>query len=377
MLKSSYSRRQFLEKVGLVVGSAATMTMLPNSTLLAAGPNAAKRLIVGTADAEAGTFGLVNIDMYSFVMQPIPLAFLPHSFIQQPNEPDHIWAIDKWTRNLAKVDLKSGKVIKYIESPENTYFYGHGFFWDKGRTIYVTLLDEDAWKGALIAYDTETFKIKTRFDLTPGALHDCQILNDKIVLVASLGAIPNPDRKDPIKQEIYQENSALYHLDVSQEKAVNKVFVDDRLQLASHFKIQDGRVALGCRPYNKKKIAGAVYCGPVDGPLQRVDWGKAGDYFIGEMLSLAIDPVLGLAVVTNPDGQSVMVIDWKNHALLKTIDVWAQGVSYDPEHGFIISGWEVMFLKPQESLNLTVADLVIDSEQSFKGTMRSSHNLLI
>ncbi len=373
------NRREFLEKAGWTTGAAALFMTMPDSILLAAENSNSKRLIVATDATEATTFGLAIVNMDTYEVKAVPLTFLAHSFLQQPGEPDHVWAIEKWGKNIAKVDVKSAKIIQHIESPQDTLFYGHGFFWNNGRTIYVTSQDSHLKKGLLIGYDTETFKILTRFQVSSGGLHQCQAINDKIALFANTGTyVTRINSKTDIPEgEHWIEHSSLCHLDVEHEKVVKQIYIDDRDQLACHFSTLDDNIVLLCRPSTHARVHGAVYCGSYNGPLNLVDWGEVGKYTNGEMLSAAIEPSSGLAVVTSGEGGAFMLIDWKHHALIKKFDIFAQGVSYDPELGFVMNGREVMLFHPQKSFDLVGADLITSDRLPYLAKFKSSHNLLI
>ena len=221
-----FSRRHFLE---LLVGSAA-MGMMP--PLAAFGQTMRRTLVTGIEPDMA-----CAVDLNSLKANCFKIGFPAHSFVPVPHEPDRVWGVEKWGTHAAEIDIRKGEVLRRIESPEGSQFYGHGVFWAKKNLLLISRVDIAKSEGQLAGYDYATLKQVASYIATPGALHECHLVSDDAALVTNGGIKTGVDYAP--RQGPYIERSGLVKIDLSTNKIVSKMHIAEDDQSIGHFVVLD------------------------------------------------------------------------------------------------------------------------------------------
>ncbi len=333
-----FTRRDFLTYSGIALSSAAMG--FPFEALADTADQRAPRLIVGTDKK------ICSINLKTCEETAIEVSLKAHSYLQHPRDPDRFWTIEKWKRMAAEVDFKTNSVLHFLESPENTLFAGHGFLSPDGDILYAAIGDYNTGKGYLLAYDTHTRKLISREQITPGGLHDCHIQPDGTLLVASAGLkfARNPSQKDLLRVEL----SALLRVNLQTQSVIERHSILDDDQALGHFTMtkQGAIIAISTPTGEDKTPSGNIYFLETGGKdLRKVALPDELNHALkGEILSVAIDEANHVAAITNPHGNTLILIDSEKGKYIRHItEAYCSNASYDPiRKKFIVGGKNIV-----------------------------------
>ena len=325
------SRRHVLQ----MLGSAAVVGVLSPLDVLA---DMGRTLVTPiTPKTTAESEGICAINLQTLNASFIPLAFPAHSCIQNPAYPTHVWAVERWGTNAAEVDIQSGKVIRTMQSPKDTQFYGHGLFWH--NLLLISSVNYVKKRGGLAGFDYTTLKHEIDFDATPGGLHQSHFTSSNKAVISSSGTLGDPGHNPILGQRL--EGSSIVEVDLSANKITNKIAVPDADQIVSHLTVlKNGTiVALSTpRPLSFSKH-GNIYFAAAGSALQKVPYSEElNQRLSGEILSVVADEDKGIAVITNPASETLMFLDTKQGKLTGWTKNDGCGIAFDPSLGFLSSG---------------------------------------
>lgn len=320
---------------------------------LSAAAKVGRKLIAGSEKS------VCAIDLDTRQVAQVSVTFKPHGYAQNPRQPAHIWAFEKWGRGAAEIDFASGAVAQTFISPEDTQFFGHGLFSRDGKICFAVREDLTTGLGHCIGFDTTTYQEVMDIQATPGGLHECHLLDDDTFLVASNGA-PVIFKNGVMQPTPMVERSSLVHVDPGAGKVLDKKFIADDDQIIGHFVLSRAGaiIALSSQRRSAAVPHGAIYFGHLNQPaLRRVVLPEALEAKLqGEMLSIAVDEARNLALVTNPGGSRVLFIDSQSGAYLGALENKINGVVFDEAlAGFIGSGKELVLIKSRQDKARTLA----------------------
>jgi hypothetical protein len=330
------SRRAFLQGSAAIASTAALAGLMPKWA------GAATHPYLITSKGRKKQTSLVAISLLSGGAITVPLGFEPHSFLQHPRHPNRIWAIEKWGANAAEIDLHEGQVRKVLRCPSNKQFYGHGLFAADGTTLFIVRVDLTKGIGHLVGFDTATYQQVEDYQVTVGGLHDSQLLPDGTMLVTSSGLYEyHDDDKHDFKRI---EDSSLVHIDLQSGKKLEQKFIHDDARVIGHFAQTAGGGIIALTSIADEAISekdfGHIYLGNVQSnKLRKLDIDPATGPYKGEMLSVAANDDGTMAMITNPNGRKMVVIDPKNGTYITTLMMaGTAGVCYyKPARQFISS----------------------------------------
>jgi len=262
----------------------------------------------------------------------VHVGFEPHSFLQHPRYPNRIWAVEKWGVNVVELDVAEGKVIQRIVCSGDKQFYGHGFFAADGSTLFVVRVDTHTGLGHLAGYDTTSYRQIEDYQVTIGGLHDSQLLPDGTLLLTSSGT--RKGAYDEGKPALRLESSSLVYVDLQGGKVLDKAFIRDDTHVIGHFsQAAGGRLVVLSSPVDRISAPhahGHIYMGSTSGTqLQQLHIDAATGPYEGEMLSVAVNRDASMALVTNPVGRRIIVLDPRSATHITTLMIEAHGVAYD------------------------------------------------
>src|ERR1700757_5143607 len=124
-------RRQFLKtlsKAGILILTSADLVQA-----MAESSPEFEALVIGNGRKEKVTDGfaapmpskVLFIQLKKSRVKEVAISFSPHLTIQNPADPNHFYAIQKWGNLIADINVQTEQ-IRYITLPANQKFYGHG-----------------------------------------------------------------------------------------------------------------------------------------------------------------------------------------------------------------------------------------------------------
>jgi hypothetical protein len=343
------SRRAFLQHLSLGMGLALSGVPLP----LFGAESAAQRYYIVGADINSAC----HIDLRDQKIREVPIGFSAHSFVPHPNDPYLAIGVQKWGPSAAVIDFKKEKVLHSLARPKGTEFYGHGVFFREKNAFFVGRVELESGQGHLIGYDADTFKEVYDYPVTVGGLHDCHLLPDRTLLLASSGIKPAGPGGGAIRGQRL-EASGLVHVDLATGRVLGKKLIKDENQALSHFALaEDGTIVALSSP-RPQTPSGEVYLGSVSSSdFRRLEWTDAFQKN-GEMLSVSIDKKRHVAAVTNPGGSNLFFVNMRNGEGAGHRPMRAMGVAYDPvKEQFLFSGEGAFYADEKNGSSMALPDL--------------------
>lgn len=340
--RASCSRRHFMHMMAGIAVSA----MLPPVTALA--ESAQKRLVVGFAPDKVAV-----IDVATMTATNLNIGFPAHSYVPIAHEPNRVWAIEKWGRHAAEIDIRQAQVLRRIECPSGSQFYGHGLYWPKKNLLLISCVNEAKNEGQLAGYDYDSLKPVASFIATAGTLHECRLISDDMAMVGCSGL----GGSGYSQERTHLDLSGLAYLDLNANKLVaRKQIRDDKQSLGHFYAFKNGAViALSTQRPQSNAIHGNLYYAPPDGDLHVLRTQTTlNQRLVGQMLSVAADEETGYAIVTNPESKTLVCVDTKQQKITGWLANDGVGMVYDKQLGFITSSTEIRRVNPttHQSLNL-------------------------
>lgn len=149
----------------------------------------------------------------------------------------------------AVVDLHSGKALRWLESPSNRHFHGHGAFSDDGRTFFTSENDFAAGRGVIGVWDAaDGFRRTGELDAHGIEPHDIRLMPDGRTLVVANGGIRTQPDRGRARLNLDDMDSSLVHIDVRSGALIGQWRLAPNLQLLSirHISVNgQGEVAIG------------------------------------------------------------------------------------------------------------------------------------
>lgn len=220
-----------------------------------------------------------------------PLPFLGHSFSQNPAKSDEVFIVCKWGVSAALVSIKESKALQILTARPKTRFFGHAVHSPKGDALFVSVQNDLSEKGEIEVRDPTTLEIRQVFLSGGRRPHDVHFdEKENALIVANSGSATALTWIDAQTGEIKKS--------VKPAKAKGAGF--------AHFAVSaNGFIAVGKgdegtpgwlhRIQNEKGFAIPT----PEGPLS------------GEVLSVADYGSENLFLVTAPDAERILLVDWK------------------------------------------------------------------
>jgi hypothetical protein len=157
----------------------------------------------------------------------------------------------------AVVDLKTGQALRWLESPAERHFHGHGAFSDDGRTFFTSENDFNAGRGIIGVWDVaDGFRRMGELDAHGIEPHDIRLMPDgRTLAVANGGIRTHPDR-GRARLNLDGMDSSLLHIDVRTGALIGQWRLAPDLQLLSirHLSVNgQGEVAIGLQHQTEDK----------------------------------------------------------------------------------------------------------------------------
>lgn len=199
----------------------------------------------------AGTILIGN--MAGTELKEIPTTFVSHQVIQNPQNLNQFFAIQKWGKHAAAVDFSSGQVLD-LPLPDGFYFFGHGAFINQGAHILLSAMDQNKVQGWLLKYDTQTLKLVGEIPSFGTNPHEVQVSQDqKHLIVVNMG-LPDKEREKRNAPNGIPSVSCLSRIDIESGRLLSQVDLNKANYGYSHFlNINDSEILCMGRTYDSHK----------------------------------------------------------------------------------------------------------------------------
>lgn len=378
------SRRQILK----LLGTAAVAAPWVSTPLFAAEPKKASHIVVAGSNSAC----LINIQTGELVH--VPIGFMAHSFIQNLRDPMRFLAVGKWETRYAEVDFSTRGIVKAAQSAENFYSTGHGVYSARTGSYFITRSDLSTGLGHIVGLEPGSLNVAADYQISPGGLHDCQMLPDGTVLVASTGVLdkkPESDHARAAKQKV--ANGGLLQVDLASGRLLNTMQTADGDLAIGHFKLSSRGSILalggtGDPRFKKDPYGHLAYSPSLGAPLRAVAMNETvvPKKLFGEILSVAMNADGSTAVVTHPPTKTLLVVDMKDGSVARQlvnpaadlgVSESGNSIAYDPAlDEFMLAGNKMIAMSADFKTQREIA-LHTDFGADESRVLNGSHSQLV
>jgi uncharacterized protein len=289
----------------------------------------------------------------------IPLDFLAHGVIIDPNNYFRLMVFEKIGTGACEIDLNTMQMVRKITTSDDKYFYGHGAFTVDGKILYCTETYLDNKKGIIAIRDAQTMQNLGEFPTYGDNPHECQLVdNGKVMVVTNAGSTIGGNTEPSVT-----------YIDMANQQLIERVFMtNDRINTGHIGIAKDGSLVVASAPRDglEKTEPGGVSIRPQGNPMETITSpNELVQSMTGEALSVIIHDVNNIAAVTHPDGNMVTFWSISDRRLLNvirvekprgvalTIDGENFVVSYGADTNIMLVDVETLSTKPDEMITLT------------------------
>lgn len=265
-------------------------------------------------------FALALIDLDAAEPTPalLPLSFLAHGVVIDPNNPSRAAVFEKKGPGACIVDLRSRTVEQPIQTPATRKFYGHGAFSADGALLYATesMVDRE-FAGVLVVRDARTLEELGTIPTYGTSPHDCQLLEDGKTMVVANGG--GPIAGDDLASVTY--------VDLESQRLLDKVVLRSPRFNTGHVAVNSkGALAVVSAPRdglpNFNQQLGAVTLRPSGGEVTTVHKPRSVvRRMLGETLSVVVNEEDRVVMATHPLGDCVSIWRLDDAECLGTLEL--------------------------------------------------------
>ncbi|GJM17720.1 MAG: hypothetical protein DHS20C13_30470 [Thermodesulfobacteriota bacterium] len=289
----------------------------------------------------------------------VPLDFLAHGVIIDPNNYYRLIVFEKIGSGACEIDLKNMKMVRKITTSNDKYFYGHGAFTADGKMMYSTETYLDNKKGIIAIRDAHTMRNLGEFPTYGDNPHECQLIdNGNVMVVTNAGSTIGTNIEPSVT-----------YIDMSNQQLIERVFLTNNRLNTGHIGIaKDGSLVVASAPRDglDKTDIGGVSIRPKGKLMKTISSpNEVVQSMTGEALSVVIHSAKNIAAVTHPDGN--MVTFWsvsdrqlvsmiqleKPRGVTLTMDEKTFVISYGVNTNIMLVDVDTLTTKTDETITLT------------------------
>lgn len=289
---------------------------------------------------------VINLDVDSPVAERVPLPFLAHGVVFDPNDAQRAVVFEKKGPGACIVDLKTQRVIRSIPTSKTRHFYGHGAFSADGSLLYATesQLDREL-SGLLVVRDAKTLRELGTLPTHGTAPHDCTMIDEGRTMVVANGGGPSGGAAPSVT-----------YIDLKSEKLLDQVPIGSPRFNAGHVALSargDLAVVSAPREGLSNQELGAVTIRAAGQPpvtIKRPH--NVVGRMIGETLSVAINDRDRTVLATHPLGDCVSVWRIDDASFVELVE------TYNPRGlAMTLDGdWYLLSHTTESSVRITILD---------------------
>ncbi len=131
---------------------------------------------------------ILDLDEVGLPATSIEINFFGHGIVPNPAHPERAAVFEKKGPGACEIDLKSGQLLRNIETAKNQRFYGHGAYSPDGNYLYCTeTVVEGNYRGLIAIRDAHTHEVLGEFPSHGTSPHDCHLIDAGKTMVITNG----------------------------------------------------------------------------------------------------------------------------------------------------------------------------------------------
>jgi hypothetical protein len=270
-----------------------------------------------TAQGEAFSLDLVELELGGAKVRRIGLDFLPHGVAFDPRAPLRAATFEKRGPGGAIVELGEGRLERHVVPSPGRHFYGHAAFSSDGARLFVVESDLRTHRGVLTVRNARDGSFIREFPTYGVDPHDCVMLEDQRTLcVTNAGAA--------LGQVGEELEACVTFVDTETERLVQRFGFGDPKINAGHVAVRTDRsfavVSAPRAGLDELTSLGGVTLRRVPTKPSRMKEPKSvTQQLVGETLSVAM--IDDIVVATTPNANLVTMWSLAKGKLLGTVSL--------------------------------------------------------
>ena len=301
--------------------------------------------------------------------------FIPHQIIIHPEDKYTVYCFERDGRNACTINLRTLSVVQKFQCGNEHQFSGHAVFSKDNKFIYTIETEQQSQQGKINIRDAATFESVRLLPTLGLAPHDCQLLEQDIMVVSNTG-----------QSESKFHQPSLVYIDMKTEKLLSRLKLDDDTLDAGHFSVtKNGTLVVASAPVKtaartsgEESISGDTLGGVsiklADDPVITISEPAAVvQRMQGEALGISINIKKAIAAITHPEANLLTFWSVTDRQIIKAIGIEnPRGITQTlDEKNFVISYGE----KPAMAY-ISINDLTPLAETILQPTFASGDHLL-
>ena len=137
-----------------------------------------------------------------------------HGLLVDPHHPDEALILARRPGTLtAKVDLRTGRLLRQWDAGEDRHFFGHACYSSDGRTLFVTENDVESGQGLVTVRDAGDFRLLAEYRTHGVDPHELLLMPDGVTLAVANGGVRTLPETGRVKLNRGRIESSLAYLD--------------------------------------------------------------------------------------------------------------------------------------------------------------------
>jgi len=252
---------------------------------------------------------LIVINLTQTEKRVIDTTFLPHGIYIDPNNKYRLYCFEKNGSNACEIDIQTKEVVRHLHTETNQLFSGHASFSKDGKALYCIETNVDTLQGSINVRDTEAFRSTQQLPTLGLSPHDCQ-LNGRVLTVSNTG-----------RSSSGFHQPSLVRIDLTTEKLIERVKLDDKSLNCGHFHISDNEdIIVASAPLdtdNKSASGGISFRQQNEATITMTEPDVVIKRMTGEALGIQINKKHQIAAITHPDANLLTFWSTKNKKIVK------------------------------------------------------------
>ncbi|HBC56384.1 MAG TPA: hypothetical protein DCZ03_04390 [Gammaproteobacteria bacterium] len=238
---------------------------------------------------------VLDLDEATLPATSIEINFFGHGIVPNPARPERAAVFEKKGPGACEIDLKSGKMLRNIETSNNRRFYGHGAYAPDGKYLYCTeTIVEGDYQGLIAIRDADSLEVLGEFPSHGASPHDCQLIDSGNTMVVTNGG-----------GTLHGRAPSVTYVDVASAQLLEKIEFDTPYINAGHL-ARSSRGDLAVASAFREGLVGEEAIGGISiqkqgGEMVTMTEPRALlSKLYGETLSICMDEQRGVIAATTP-----------------------------------------------------------------------------
>jgi hypothetical protein len=296
---------------------------------------------ISAANTAAGEHRVLIADVQGRVVHSLEVAERCHAGCARPASDEVAFFSRRPGRQLNIIDAHQGRLVQVIGAEPGEHFYGHGVFSPDGKQLYATAHRYEDSEGVINVYAADqSYRLTGQIRLGVMDPHEVRLHPNGRDLVIAAGGIQTHPDYGRIKLNLDRMQPALLVVDRYREEVTQRHQPSHHQLSIHHLDISPEGIVVAGYQFEGPEWEQPNLIAWLDVERQRFEEIRLPDtdqqVLRNYIASVVMDAVTGVAAITAPRGNRVVLLDYRQRRYLHSIELAdVSGVLPLPEGGFI------------------------------------------